>query len=101
MYCAGARLFALFESLIVLSTEYACEEPIIESITTRGYGQKYRRSSGHALLLNAADPRLATAAAHTPRRALCAAGSALASRNVLELGSCLGFALPLLGSTPT
>ena len=48
-----------------------------------------------------ADLGLATAAAHTPRGALCSAGSALASRNVLELGSCLGFALPLLGSTPT
>ena len=69
--------------------------------SNRGDGQKFRRSSRHALLLNAAELGLATAAVHTPRGALCTASSALASRNVLELGSCLGFALPLLGSTPT
>lgn len=63
--------------------------------------QRFEERAGHALLLNAADLGLATAAAHTSRGALCSAGSALASRNALELGSCPGFALPALDSTPT
>ena len=70
-------------------------------ITLVGTDVTFDRSSRHALSLNAADPGLATAAVHTPRGALCTAGSAIASRNALELGSCPEFALPPLDSPPT